>query len=130
MVKFGSVLIVRDNSGARLAKCLNVVGINKKTAFVGDIILISVVNYVKLKKLKKRAVYLGAIVTTSYWTFRCDGVRVKFFSNGVLLFSRNCKFLGTRIYGMFLKEVKLVGSKARTQKKYFLKIVSYNKGLI
>ena len=105
-------------------------GKDKKTAFVGDTVLVSVLNYVQQKVLKKRSIFLGVIVSVVAWKKRLSGVFVKFFSNSVLLFNKQCKFLGSRIYGMFLREVNLLEKKNKKNRKYFLKVISYNRGLI
>jgi large subunit ribosomal protein L14 len=127
VVQLGSFLRIKDNSGACWVKCINIIGKSKMFAYVGDIILVSVIQYYIQDKLERRAVYLGIIVGCVYWTLRVDGSYVKFFSNCVLLFSKKYKFIGTRVYGLFLKEVNIVSSK---NKQLFLKVLSYARGLI
>jgi large subunit ribosomal protein L14 len=130
LVIFRTRLIVKDNSGARWVRVLRVLGKDKKTAFVGDIVLVSVLNYVQHTLLKKRSTFLGVIIGIVCWKRRLSGVFVKFFFNSVLLFSKHCKFLGTRVYGLFLLEVNVVKNNDKKNRQFFLKIISYNRGLI
>lgn len=130
LIYMGSVLYIRDNSGARWVRCIKVVGKGKKVASVGDFILVTVVNYILRKNLKKRRVYLGVIICIVAWLCRPDGSNIKFFSNGALLFTRKYKFLGTRIFGVFSKEVQSLEKKTKKNKKYLLKLISYSHGLL
>ena len=127
MIQVGSYLKVKDNSGACLVKCISIVGKNKKIAFVGDVVLVSVSKYYIQEKLERRNIYLGAIVGSVYLVSRPDGSSVNFVYNCVLLFSKKFKFVGSRIYGMFIKEVNIVNFK---NKRLFLKVLSYARGLI
>jgi len=66
MVFKGSRLIVADNSGAKIGKCIKV---NKKHKWAssGDIILITLSKFKKRsKKIKKRSLYLGIIISTKF----------------------------------------------------------------
>jgi len=69
---------------------------------------------------------LGLIVALKYWVSRFDGSKIKFFSNRVLIFSKQYKFLGTRIYGGISKEIKMQSSKDKKVRKHFQKIISYS----
>jgi len=46
------------------------------------------------------------------------------------LFNKQFKFLGTRIYGSILKEIKITNLKENKNKKYFNKIFSYSPSII
>lgn len=98
-------------------------------ASIGILILVSLKKFSNKKKVNKRKVYIGLIVGMSYWLTRVDGIYVKLFSNRILLFSKQLKFLGTRVYGILLKEIK-VKSFTNKNKKYFKKIFSYSSGII
>ena len=127
MIKVETKLRVADNSGARWAKCIKVIGKGKKTtAFVGNVIMVTLSNFFSKKKVQKRTIYLGLIVTIKYWTSRLDGSFFKFFSNRVLIFNKQYKFLGTRVYGGIAKEIKLQSNKSKQSRKYFQKIISYS----
>jgi len=65
MIKIGTKLIIIDNSGAKLAKCIKLVG-KQKVASIGNLILITLLKFTNSKKVKKRTMYLGLIVGTVY----------------------------------------------------------------
>ena len=65
MIRIGTKLIVVDNSGAKLAKCIKLMG-KQKISFVGNLILVTLFNFTNSKKIKKRTIYLGLIVGISY----------------------------------------------------------------
>ncbi len=128
MIKVGSKLIVVDNSGAKLAKCIKLMG-KQKISTVGNLILVTLFKFISNKKVKKRTIYLGLIVGIVYWIVRNDGSYIKFFKNRVLIFNKTFKFLGTRVYGAILKEIKLKSLVDKNYRKFFHKIISYS-GLI
>jgi ribosomal protein L14 len=82
------------------------------------------------KKVNKRNIYIGLIVGVSYWINRIDGILIKFFSNRLLLFNKQFKFLGSRIYGSILKDIKIKNSTEKNNNKYFQKIFSYSSSAI
>ena len=127
MVQKKTLLKVVDNSGASWSKCISILGSGKKkTAFTGDIILVTITKVLDKDKIQKRVVYLGLIVCTVFWSSRLDGSSLKFFSNKVLLFSRQYKFLGSRIYGIFTKGIKQPLGLGKTEYLYLQKILSYS----
>ena len=128
MIIKGSSLKVIDNSGAKWSKCIKVIG-KSLIGNTGDLILITLSNFISRKKVKKRTVYLGLIAGVKSWISRIDGSFFKFFSNKVLLFNKQYKYLGTRVYGAISKEVKIKVN-SHTSKKYFYKIFSYTSLII
>ena len=128
MIIKGSSLKVIDNSGAKWSKCIKVIG-KSLIGNTGDLILITLSNFISRKKVKKRTVYLGLIAGVKSWISRIDGSFFKFFSNKVLLFNKQYKYLGTRVYGAISKEVKIKVN-SHTSKKHFYKIFSYTSLII
>jgi large subunit ribosomal protein L14 len=120
-----SVLYSGDNSGAKYVKCIHV--LNKKNAIgvVGNTLLIVVKKFIHKKKLKRKLIYFGLLVTVRQYNSRLDGSMVKFCSNRVLLFSKQFKFLGTRIYGGISKDIRLQLNLGIIDKKKYQKIVSH-----
>ena len=105
MIQVESQLKVVDNSGGKWAKCILVGKKGKKpTATIGMLILVVLKKISNQKKVKKRTKYIGLIVGVNFWLKRLDGTFVKFFSNYLLLFNKQFKFLGTRIYGSILNK--------------------------
>ena len=127
MIIIGTNLRIVDNSGAKIAKCIKVIGKgNKKIAHVGNIILVTLKKFVARQKIKKSIIYIGLIVSSKYWIKRLDGTYIKFFSNRVLIFSKQFKFIGTRVYGILLKEVKIRNLKEKKKRTYFNKVITYS----
>ena len=98
---------IADNSGAIKVKCIGLFhGSRNKVAGLNDWILITVKKYNPKKKIKKKIIYFGLIISVRYNTNRKDGSILKFDYNRILLFSKDQKFLGTRVYGPICKEFK------------------------
>ena len=125
MVIIGTKLTVVDNSGGKLAKCI-VIKSKQKNATIGNLILVTLKIFFNKKKLEKRIIYLGLIIGVKYWIYRKDGLNIKFFLNSVLIFNKQFKFLGSRIYGILLKEVKMKNVKSKLHRTYFHKVIMFN----
>ena len=109
-------LTVADNSGARLIQCIKVLGGSKRrSASIGDIIVVSVKEAIPNGKVKKGEVLKAVIVRTSKAINRYDGSSIKFDKNSAVLLSNEGEPIGTRIFGPVTREL-------RTKK--FTKIIS------
>lgn len=125
MIKKESIVYSADNSGAKFLKCIDILNKKKSVAVIGDTVLVSVKNFVHRKKLKKKSIYFGLLVTTKQYTHRIDGSIIKFCSNRVLVFSKQFKFLGTRIYGGISKDIRVKLNSGILDKKKYQKVISY-----
>ena len=131
MIYIESELKVVDNSGGKWAKCILIKKKGNKTwATIGTLILVTLKKFSHRKKVNKRTIYIGLIVGINFWISRLDGTFIRFFSNRILLFNKQFKFLGTRIYGSVLKELKFMSLREKKQKKYFQKVFSYSSSII
>lgn len=130
MVIKGSKLYSADNSGAQILTCIDVLKKNNSVAIIGSTLLLSVKLFVHTKKLKKKILYFGLLVTTRQLTYRVDGSAIKFGRNRVLIFSRQFKFLGTRIYGSISKDIRLKLSLGVLDKKKYHKALSYASSVV
>ena len=116
MIQMQSVIGVADNSGAKLLKCIKVLGgTNKKTAFVGDVIVVSVVRAAPASKIKKGEVHRAVIVRTKFSTRRIDGRAIRFDGNAAVLINKQFEPIGTRIFGTICRELRA---------KNYIKIIS------
>ena len=87
MIQMQTNLEVADNSGARTATCIKVLGGSKRvSAGVGDIIVVAIQQVQPVAKLKGE-VKKGVIVRTTFPIRREDGSYITFDSNGVVLLS-------------------------------------------
>lgn len=110
MIQMQTRLKVIDNSGAKIVKCLKVLkGFKKKTAKIGDIIVVSVQ---KVKsgslstKVKKGEIYHAVIIRTKKKLNRVTGITVNFEDNSVVLLSNSSVPIFTRIFGRIPRELR------------------------
>jgi large subunit ribosomal protein L14 len=127
MITTESILKSADNSGAKILKCIKILGnFKKRTASTGEVILVCVKKLDRKKKIKKKNVYLALLISTKRKIRRLDGTFFSSKNNRVLLLSETYKFLGTRVYGFISKEIR---SKTRDIERY-KKIISYAKATL
>ena len=116
MIQMRTNLEVADNSGARRVQCIKVLGGSmRKTATIGDIIVVSVKEAIPKGRVKKGDVHKAVIVRTSKEIRRADGSSVRFDRNAAVLINKEGEPIGTRIFGPVTREL-------RTER--FMKIVS------
>ena len=116
MIQTESRLDVADNTGAREVLCIKVLGGSKRrTAGIGDIIVVTVKDAAPRGRVKKGDIYKAVIVRTASGVRRADGSLVKFDGNAVVLLNAKLEPIGTRIFGPVTREL-------RTER--FMKIVS------
>ena len=86
MIQVETKLNVADNSGAREALCIRVLGgTRRRYATVGDIIVVSVQNVIPSSDMKKGTVSKALIVRTSKEVRRADGSYIRFDDNACVL---------------------------------------------
>lgn len=116
MIQMQSRLQIADNTGARSAMCIKVLGGSKRRfANIGDIIKITVKDAAPRGRVKKGEVYNAVIVRTTKGIRRTDGSLIKFDNNAAVILNTKLEPIGTRIFGPVTREL-------RTAK--FMKIVS------
>lgn len=107
MIQMQTKLEVADNSGAKVVKCVKVLGGSKRmTASVGDIVVVAVQQALPGGKMKKGEVKKAVIVRTAYPYRREDGSYIQFDSNGVVILNNNNEPVGTRIFGPVARELR------------------------
>ena len=116
MIQMQTNLDVADNSGARRVQCIKVLGGSKrKTASVGDTIVVSVKEAIPRGRVKKGDVMKAVIVRTAKEIRRADGSAIRFDRNAAVLLNKQDEPIGTRIFGPVTRELR---------SKKFMKIVS------
>ena len=117
MISVESNLDVADNSGARRVQCIKVLGGSKrKTASVGDIIVVAIKDAIPRGKVKKGDVAMAVIVRTAFPVRRPDGSSIRFDRNAAVLIKKgDNEPIGTRIFGPVVRELRA---------KKFMKIIS------
>ena len=107
MIQMQSNLDVTDNSGAKRVQCIKVLGGSKRrTASVGDIIVVSVKEAQPRGRVKKGDVHRAVIVRTAKDIRRADGSVIRFDGNAAVLVNKNEEPIGTRIFGPVVRELR------------------------
>jgi len=116
MIQMQTNLDVADNSGARRVQCIKVLGGSKRrTASVGDVIVVSVKEAIPRGRVKKGDIHRAVVVRTAKEVRRSDGTAIRFDRNAAVLISKTGEPIGTRIFGPVTRELR---------GKAFMKIVS------
>ena len=116
MIQMQTRLDVADNSGAKVVQCIKVLGGSKRrTAGVGDIIVVSIKKAVPGGAVKAGDVVRGVIVRCKQPTRRDDGSYVRFDSNALVLLDSEGNPRGSRIFGAVARELR---------ERRFMKIIS------
>ena len=116
MIQLHTMLDVADNTGAKVARCIRVLGSsNRRTCSVGDVIVCSVKKALPHGAVKKGEVVRGVVIRTRRAVRRTDGSYVRFDSNAMVIIDADGNPKGTRIFGAVARELRA---------KNFMKIVS------
>lgn len=112
MIQTESRLVVADNSGAREALCIRVLGgTRRRYASVGDVIVVAVKSVIPSSDLKKGAVSKALIVRTNKEIRRPDGSYIRFDDNACVLLNNAGELRGSRIFGPVARELRSVNMK-------------------
>jgi large subunit ribosomal protein L14 len=116
MIQLRTMLTVADNSGARRAQCIQVLGgTGRRYGRVGDIVVVSVKDAIPGAAVKKGDVAKAVVVRAVKEKRRRDGSYIRFDDNAVVLIDEQKEPRGTRIFGPVARELR---------EKEFMKIVS------
>ncbi|MBB06985.1 MAG: 50S ribosomal protein L14 [Roseibacillus sp.] len=116
MIQMESKVEVADNTGARIAKMIGVIGKGgNKSADVGDIITAHVREAIPTAAIKKGSVVKAVVVRTAAPIRRRDGSVLRFDGNAIVIIDKDGNPRGTRIFGPVARELR---------EKNFMKIVS------
>ena len=112
MIQQESRLIVADNSGAKEALCIRVLGgTGKRYATLGDIIVVTVKNVIPSGDIKKGTVSKAVIVRTKKEVRRADGSYIRFDDNACVLLNAAGEIRGSRIFGPVARELRATNMK-------------------
>lgn len=115
MIQMESKVHVADNTGARVAKMIGVIGKRTKSAGVGDIITAHIRESIPTANVKKGEVVRAVVVRTASPIRRSDGSVLRFDSNAIVIIDKDKNPKGTRIFGPVARELR---------EQNFMKIVS------
>jgi large subunit ribosomal protein L14 len=114
MIQIRSWLNIADNTGARKATMIGVIGRKTLIAKIGDIVTANVKEAAPDGTVKKSEVVRAVIVRTKYPIRRSDGSYLRFDSNAAVIIDKDSNPRGTRIFGPVARELR---------EKNFMKIV-------
>ena len=118
MIQMQTILDVADNSGAKTARCIRVLGgTGRRSANLGDIVVVSIQRSIPgaPEPVRSGKVTRGVIVRCRKATRRTDGSYVRFDRNAIVLVDGDGEPRGTRIFGAVARELR---------ERRFMKIVS------
>lgn len=107
MIQMQTMLKVADNSGAKLVRCINVLGpSNRAEGVIGDIVVASVRKRLPSSAIEKGEIVRGVIVRTRRPYRRKDGTFVRFDDNAIVLINPAGEPIGTRVFGPVARELR------------------------
>lgn len=110
MIQQVTRLVVADNSGARLVKCIKVLGgTRRRYAGIGDVIIVSVKVALPRGQVKKKSIARAVIVRMRKETRRKDGTYIRFDDNACVMVSKENEPIGTRVFGPIARELREKG---------------------
>ncbi len=116
MVQVQTIVTIADNSGAKTAKCIRVLGgSTRRYARIGDIIVVSVRDALPDSPIKKGDIAKAVVVRTKKEYKRPDGSYIRFDQNAAVLINEDKEPRASRIFGPVARELR---------DKHFMKIIS------
>jgi large subunit ribosomal protein L14 len=116
MIQQESIVRIADNSGAKRALVIRVLGGSKRRyARIGDIVIVAVKDALPDGTVKKGDVAKAVVVRTTKEVRRRDGSYIKFDENAAVIINDAGEPRATRIFGPVGRELR---------EKRFMKIVS------
>lgn len=116
MVQEYTRLTVADNTGAKKAMCIRIMGgSGRRYGSVGDIIVVAVKSAIPGGTVKKGDISHAVIVRTKKEIRRDDGSYIRFDENAAVLIDDKKEPKGTRIFGPVARELR---------DKHYMKIIS------
>ncbi len=116
MIQQETIVRIADNSGARRALVIRVLGGSKRRyASLGDRVVVAIKDAIPTGQVKKGDVAKAVIVRTAREVGRPDGSYIKFDGNSAVLINKDMEPIGTRIFGPVARELRA---------RKFMKIIS------
>ena len=116
MIQQESMLKIADNSGAKRALCIRVLGGSRRRyARIGDRVVVTIKDAVPNAPVKRGEVMEAVVVRTAKEMRRRDGTHIRFDDNAAVLINAQKEPRGTRIFGPVGRELR---------EKRYMRIVS------
>jgi len=122
MIQQETMISIADNSGAKSAQCIRVLGksgasgkFTRAVAEVGDIVCVAIKKWLPTCQLDNKKVHKAVVVRTKHPIRRPDGSYVRFDTNAAVMIDADGNPIGTRIFGAVARELR---------EKDYMKIIS------
>ncbi|MEO0096714.1 MAG: 50S ribosomal protein L14 [candidate division WOR-3 bacterium] len=116
MIQDFTRLVVADNTGAKEAMVIKILGGSKrKYGYIGDIVMVTIKDAIPQAPIKKGDKARAVIVRTKKEYRRPDGSYIRFDDNACVLIDEKGEPKGTRVFGPVARELR---------DKMFTKIIS------
>jgi len=114
MIQDRTLVVVADNTGAKIGRIFKIVGGSKKrTAGIGDVVILSVQVAEPRKMVKKKEILTAVVVRQRKPFRRADGSYIRFDDNAVVVLSKNVKDpfepKANRVFGPIPREIVELG---------------------
>ena len=110
MIQLRSMLQVADNTGAKLAQCIKVLGGSRKRyARLGDIVVVTIKEAAPRGTVKAHSVERGVVVRIRKESKRKDGSYIRFDENAIVIINKENEPKGTRVFGPIARELREKG---------------------
>ena len=110
MIQQETMLTVADNTGAKRAQCIKVLGgSQRRYAYIGDIVVVAIKEAAPKGVVKRKTVQKAVIVRTNNLTRRKDGSGIRFDDNACVIIDASKEPKGTRVFGPVARELRARG---------------------
>lgn len=110
MIQQQSMLVVTDNTGAKRAMCIKVLGgTRRRYAGLGDIVVIAIKEAAPKGLVRRKTMERAVIVRVKRLMKRSDGSGIRFDDNACVIVDAAKEPKGTRIFGPVARELRAKG---------------------
>jgi len=107
MLQQESIAKVADNTGAKTAYVIKVLGGSKKRyARIGDIVVVSIKSASPRGTVKRKSIQKAVVVRSKKTIHRKDGSAIRFDDNAVVIIDADGNPKGTRVFGPIARELR------------------------
>lgn len=107
MIQAQTILNVADNTGAKRAMCIRVLGATRRRyASIGDVIVVAIKDAAPRGTVRKKTVERAVVVRTRALTRRKDGSGIRFSDNACVIIQKDGMPKGTRVFGPVARELR------------------------
>ena len=107
MIQTQTIMNVADNTGAKSAMCIKVLGGSRRRyARVGDVVIVAVKTAAPRGTVARKSVQRAVVVRSKALTKRKDGSGIRFDDNACVIVGKDGVPKGTRVFGPVARELR------------------------